>query len=113
MMKKLLFAVLFLPIFLHVKAYNLGKPTPKKLLTTITSDTLNRQFLKIKLTYDQLNRVVSIFQTENRLLQSGNIQVRKALSQDFEYDGNSLLPKFRMRATYGYNKELAKDTIDL
>jgi hypothetical protein len=39
--------------------------------------------------------------------------VRKALSQDFEYDGNSLLPKFRMRATYGYNKELAKDTIDL
>lgn len=113
MLKKLLFAVLCLPVFSYAHVHNLGKPVPKKLLTTIISDTLNGQFLKIKIKYDQLNRVVTMLQTDNRLVKGGKMQVRKVLSQDFEYDGNSLLPIFRMRATYGYNKELVKDTIYL
>jgi len=112
-MKKLLFIIFFLPIFSIAQAYKLGKPASKKLLTTITSDTLNRQFLKITITYDQLNRVVSILQTDNRLLIGSKMQVRKVLLQNFEYDGNNMLPIYRKRATYGYNKELAKDTIDL
>jgi hypothetical protein len=117
MMKKILFAVLCLPIVMFARKNDEGNHNPNKLLTTITSDTINGSFLKIQITYDQLNRVVSILQTRNRLSKSqksslAKPQVHKVLSQDFEYVGNNMLPNFRRRATYTYDGAQAKDVVN-
>lgn len=117
MMKKILLALLCLPISMLERNIYAGKPSPNKLLTSITSDTINSSFLKIQITYDQLNRVVSILQTRNRLSKPvkdgiNKTKVHKVLSQEFEYVGNNRLPNFRRRATYQYDSAQAKDVVN-
>lgn len=114
-MKNIVILLLCLPVV----ALSKNDPRSSKSghqLSKITSDTINGTFDQIQLFYDQMNRVIRICQTTNKLSKStqGNISqttIHFLRTQDFEYAGNNSYPTLRKRAIYRYDSAKGKDVI--
>ncbi|MFY8025543.1 MAG: hypothetical protein ACOVNO_09345 [Sediminibacterium sp.] len=109
-------------LFLFIAPFLAFVPTQKNqneslgLLTKITSDTIKGNFMQIVISYDQLNRVVSITQTSYQLNTLNKNGAKKFISyqlfnQVFTYQGNNLFPFSRKRTSHKYAVKNKKNQV--
>lgn len=106
-MKKIIFLLIFMPIFSMAQNNNANNKLP--LIERITSDTINGKYKEVYFTYDHLNRVINIIDYIHLVNDSTVLPFKYSLPmatkfQRFEYDENNMEPKQRLRITYEYEK---------